>query len=494
MILSFLSIYTILTLFSGFLMRHEKNILGCGLTGFYPKKNKKVDLTKLYPLWVFSEERGTHSCGIAYGSERTVGTHLKSKARDFLLEVQADLQEADLTNLPIICHTRHATNGAHNSSNAHPFKWYRTTEDNYFIFAHNGVIKDLYNYKKNLGMSRHAEKLMEIDSQVLGLAMYDAFTDILTEEEILTTYEGNAAFLCYDKNNIFKAWKGANNGVEERPLYYIETKEGWYFSSMHIALLILFGVEPTLVPNNTLLTFNNHKLVSSTVYNRAIKSVVYPVSDYSASNTFKKLVATAEPEETFYTTGNKLVNNILKMSLKNILKGNKQLASKNSKDIVDTKCIIKLEQFGVDKAKYCIEEGDDLVPINGTKVVDFQITDDATTPFISSGNSAGTIFSFQEGVLVKPGKNYKMLNSWFNDLLKREFSFESIFNVMYHVASETVVDFIPLYKNNDLAMIIFKDSDSISYITNNDTIGIQLPSVLGINHTVRVHSKKLYLD
>ena len=87
-----------------------------------------------------------------------------------------------------------------------------------------------------------------------------------------------------------------------------------------------------------------------------------------------------------------------------------------------------------------------------------------------------------------------MLNSWFNDLLKREFNFESIFNVMYHVASETVVDFIPLYKNNDLAMIIFKDSDSISYITNNDTIGIQLPSVLGINHTVRVHSKKLYLD
>lgn len=28
----------------------------CGLTGFYPKKNKKVDLTKLYPLWTFSEE------------------------------------------------------------------------------------------------------------------------------------------------------------------------------------------------------------------------------------------------------------------------------------------------------------------------------------------------------------------------------------------------------------------------------------------------------
>jgi len=128
-------LYFILSLLSGLIMKDKKNILACGLVGFYPKRNKQVDLSKLYPLWILNEDRGTHSCGITYGATRRVGINSLSKARDLIVTINKELMDTDLKNLSIICHTRQATAGAHNGSNAHPFSWFKGKTTNFFNFV-----------------------------------------------------------------------------------------------------------------------------------------------------------------------------------------------------------------------------------------------------------------------------------------------------------------------------------------------------------------------
>ena len=41
----------------------------CGLVGFYPKKNKKVELSVLAILGIGNEERGTDNAGICIGKD-----------------------------------------------------------------------------------------------------------------------------------------------------------------------------------------------------------------------------------------------------------------------------------------------------------------------------------------------------------------------------------------------------------------------------------------
>jgi len=460
----------------------------CGLVGFYPKKNKKAEISKIYNLWVLNEERGTHSCGISFGSSREVGVNTESKARDFIKKIHSIISNTNLVNQPIICHTRHATNGTHNSYNAHPFRWHTDEEEKeFFTFAHNGVIRDLYTLKKTLGMSKHDEKLMVIDSHVLGLAMYDSYLGKLTEKEILTQYEGNAAFICYDAKNVFKVWKGANLGVEERPLFYIENKDGWYFSSLDYALAITFLEEPIKVPNNTLITFKNNKLESSVVYSREIV-VEYPIISNTPSNAFKNIMtsnrATENAKNNLITSGYDIVSNVVKLTLSHILKKDKEFETlKNSiKNIT-------ISNYGGTKGKYCIDDNlVDKTPLAG--VLLFSKKDNHFIPVISN---VGYGLKFQNGVLVKNDGNYFNLQTWFESLLQSQKGFEEIFNIIYEVSEKIIVDYLPLYNKQDLCMIIYKDGDKLNYISKYDKLSTVLPSAFNMKTRIAPVDGKLYI-
>lgn len=261
----------------------------CGLVGFYPKKNKKADLKKIYSLWVLNEERGIHSCGISIGSESYKGINNLKKARNLIIDKYEDFTKKDIVNLPIITHTRHSTNGEHNEYNAHPFKWTSSKNNSYFIFAHNGSITNLEKIKNDFNLDKHPVELFKIDSHYLGIAMHDTHNNVVLEEKLLSNYEGNAAFLCYDSYNTFKVWKGGNNNTEERPLYYIENASGWYFCSIKEALEITFLKKPIAVDNNTLLIFKDYKLFDKRTYNRSINPPIVVMrgnNKYSRHNNY----------------------------------------------------------------------------------------------------------------------------------------------------------------------------------------------------------------
>ena len=233
------------------------NVLSCGLAGFYPKPGKQGDLNKIFMMGIMNEERGTDNCGITIGNERFSGLKNLTKARDFINVRRNTIEQVPLRNKPIIFHTRKSNFGCAVESNVHPFVLEQ--DNSYFVLAHNGVLRQEHELKskyfKDIPYSEFG-----IDSHYLlhGLAL-SHYGDV-DRHEFLKAYKGDAALLFYT-NDTFYVWKGGNNNVEERPLYYIETPDGWYFCSIDSTLMILWNDEfPVIeVDNNQLITFRKIK-------------------------------------------------------------------------------------------------------------------------------------------------------------------------------------------------------------------------------------------
>lgn len=235
----------------------------CGLVGFYPKKNKQVDLDKIFFLTIAIEERGTDSCGISIGDFVYKGSGKKSKSKDFIAE---DLINTELPlDKPVIFHNRSATikSSLTNEDDIHPFIW--ENKGSFMAGAHNGTLVD-YKELKTEFCSFYHESLFNIDSHYLLLSIHANLDDI---PKVLKSYKGAAALLFYT-NNDYWVWKGANWGVEERPLYYIEDQNGWYFCSLPNPLKIAFKEDPIAVGDNTLMRFSNGKLQGEVVVDRKI--------------------------------------------------------------------------------------------------------------------------------------------------------------------------------------------------------------------------------
>lgn len=454
----------------------------CGLAGFYPKRNKKVDLSKLYALWVANEERGTHSCGIVFGQNRYVGTHKESKARDHIKEIHKNLSLENLKNVPIIVHTRHATNGAHNQDNAHPFQWYREKEENYFSFAHNGSLKNLENYKKLLKMSeKHHEKNMVIDSHVLGLAMYDTYVDKLTEEEVLTTYEGAAAFLCCDHKNVFKVWKGANNNIEERPLYYLETSDGWYFSSLkHSFLFIDASTEPIEIPNNTLITFKDYSLYSEVVYYRQIKEV-FPTIHTSSGFSMMPTNATHQ------RSNSNLVQKILNFKLSSLL-------DNNSKNIFNElpRQVVKFNTSGLLKGRYTLNDK----PLDGNYSFNYNDSLDYLYPTVVDIADGDVMLTFQNGCIVHTPGDYKLLLKRYIDLkYTNKLTYQKIFESMKNIESQFVNLFPFFNSKGDIDMLIFRDyGHNLNYLTISDKAIMHIKDVFNNKLRVKTLNNQIILE
>jgi len=273
----FLVIIALFQVIFNLVFSSRSTTLSCGLAGFYPKKGKKVNLHNLFMLGIMNEERGTDSTGLSIGREKFNGLNTTKKCRDFIINNSDNITKLDLFNQPCILHTRKSTVGAHNEANCHPFVVTNSSDPDYhFVLAHNGVINNTYAIKNKFLLNiPGVEKFLNIDSHYMTLSLNLAFRGECDEKEVLEFYEGNAALLYYDNKSTFKAWKGGCNNVEERPLFYIETTEGWYFCSIESSLKFVFRNKYKVIQlkNNELLTFHNHKLESSQIFER--KKTVY---------------------------------------------------------------------------------------------------------------------------------------------------------------------------------------------------------------------------
>lgn len=200
----------------------------------------KAAIAKFKLLGMYNVDRGRHSCGIYMGDVIGKGVDADKLFSDYISA--HDLPDPEKSGIyTMIGHTRAATHGSHNSSNAHPF----IVEDN-FILAHNGIIRNIWplcNKYKIIHTNIHVDSL--------GLA------HLINQEGfgILDEYEGFAALLMARRNepNSLYVYRGVSsrytNGPEEeeRPLFYLHTEEGIYFSSMEKSLLAISDTSGEIV-------------------------------------------------------------------------------------------------------------------------------------------------------------------------------------------------------------------------------------------------------
>ncbi|WP_034386343.1 glutamine--fructose-6-phosphate transaminase (isomerizing) [Deinococcus sp. YIM 77859] len=142
----------------------------CGIVGYIgTRQAQDVLISGLSRL----EYRGYDSAGVAVGDGACIAVRKKAGK---LANLSDELTQAPLAGTLGIGHTRWATHGVPNDTNAHP----HATEDGKIVIIHNGIIENYLSLKEGLLARGHTFR-SETDSEVLAHLIEEAYGGDLYE-------------------------------------------------------------------------------------------------------------------------------------------------------------------------------------------------------------------------------------------------------------------------------------------------------------------------
>lgn len=208
-------------------------VLACGIFGYCGRSNVtkndlRIAIQKFKILGILNEDRGKDSCGVYINNaiKKGIGTQ-----RLFTTFIQKETFELSTKNRIFLGHNRQASMGSQiNLDNQHPF-----LIDDDMLITHNGTLKEAYNFCQKYKLP-YSE--ISVDTKMLGLALHR------NGPSVLENYKGAAALaITYNsKPNHLYLYHGSSLTTkgkpleEERPLFFMETREGIYYSSLETAL------------------------------------------------------------------------------------------------------------------------------------------------------------------------------------------------------------------------------------------------------------------
>lgn len=235
--------------------RRRSNVLCCGIFGVSCPEGKKPNIKNLVILGLYNRTRGTDSCGYYYNGNIVKGIDKESDFKDFIIKNK--LKPGELPYETVMCHTRKATYGSHTEENAHPHAVGNLVQ------THNGTIKNIWSL-----CTKHGIPHVNIHVDSIGLAhiiQKDGFG-------VLNEYEGYAALtmVFVDDPASLYLYHGASKETEEgklyeeRPLFYMQTSEGLYYSSIPESLAVIntnIKNEIKVLPHNMVYKIQHGRIV-----------------------------------------------------------------------------------------------------------------------------------------------------------------------------------------------------------------------------------------
>lgn len=196
----------------------------CGIAGYIGKGNVKKELLSILQG---VEYRGYDSAGLAYIEDNKIEVIKSAGAVNNLQKILGK----DIYNTCGIAHTRWATHGKANDTNAHP----HLSEDKKWAVVHNGIIENYLDIKNELihkyGIHFTSDTDTEVISQMLASCHIQEPLNAL--KFVCNKLIGSYALAVLNKdypNEIFVAKK-------ESPLYLSHSEKGTYVASDPICLV-----------------------------------------------------------------------------------------------------------------------------------------------------------------------------------------------------------------------------------------------------------------
>lgn len=237
----------------------------CGIVGYLGQyKATNLLLNGLRRL----EYRGYDSAGLSIVEEGKIKTYKKAgKVKELALLLKGNHLKSKIG----IAHTRWATHGYPNDSNAHP----HNDNTNNISIVHNGIIENYSSLKKQLINKGYSFK-SDTDSEVLAVligAVYDQVFDIEKAIRIaLTEVEGTfgiVAISSYEPNKIIGARLGS-------PMV-VGVSDSDYIIASDVSAIVQHTRQVIYLEDNEMVIIDDNQFVTKTIDNIKTKSTIHQI-------------------------------------------------------------------------------------------------------------------------------------------------------------------------------------------------------------------------